>query len=42
MVYDDTFSITVNGQHRRVLKGLTIADLARLIDKAGNGGGPTS
>lgn len=28
MVYDDTFSITVNGQHRRVAKGLTIADLA--------------
>lgn len=28
MVYDDTFSITVNGQHRRVTKGLTIADLA--------------
>ncbi len=28
MVYDDTLSITVNGQHRRVTKGLTIADLA--------------
>jgi thiazole synthase len=28
MVYDDTFSITVNGQHRRVVKGITIADLA--------------
>ena len=28
MVYDDTASITVNGQHRRVRKGLTIADLA--------------
>ena len=28
MVYDDTFSITVNGQHRRVTKGITIADLA--------------
>ncbi len=28
MVYDDTFSITVNGQHRRVAKGITIADLA--------------
>ncbi len=28
MVYDDTFSITVNGQHRRVTKGMTIADLA--------------
>ena len=28
MVYDDTVSIRVNGQHRRVLKGLTVADLA--------------
>ena len=28
MVYDDTFSITVNGQHRRVPKGWTIGDLA--------------
>ena len=28
MVYDDTFSISVNGQHRRVRKGITIADLA--------------
>ncbi|HEX8534230.1 MAG TPA: thiazole synthase, partial [Allosphingosinicella sp.] len=28
MVYDDTFSITVNGEHRRIAKGLTIADLA--------------
>ena len=28
MVYDDTFSITVNGEHRRVAKGLTVADLA--------------
>ncbi len=28
MVYDDTFSISVNGQHRRVPKGWTIADLA--------------
>ena len=28
MVYDDTFSITVNGQHRRIVKGMTIADLA--------------
>jgi thiazole synthase len=28
MVYDDTASITVNGQHRRVRKGLTIAELA--------------
>ena len=28
MVYDDTASITVNGQHRRVLKGITVADLA--------------
>ena len=28
VVYDDTASITVNGQHRRVLKGITVADLA--------------
>jgi thiazole synthase len=28
MVYDDTFSISVNGQHRRVPKGMTIAELA--------------
>lgn len=28
MVYDDTFSIRVNGQHRRVPKGTTIALLA--------------
>jgi thiamine biosynthesis protein ThiS len=28
MVYDDTYSISVNGQHRRVPKGSTIADLA--------------
>jgi thiazole synthase len=28
MVYDGTNSITVNGEHRRVAKGLTIADLA--------------
>ena len=28
MVYDDTNSISVNGEHRRVAKGLTIADLA--------------
>ena len=28
MVYDDTLSISVNGEHRRILKGLTIADLA--------------
>ena len=28
MVYDDTFSITVNGEHRRVLKGMTVAELA--------------
>jgi len=28
MVYDDTLSISVNGGHRRVLKGSTIADLA--------------
>jgi thiazole synthase len=28
MVHDDTLSIRVNGQHRRVPKGITIADLA--------------
>jgi thiazole synthase len=28
VVYDDTFSITVNGEHRRVPKGLTVAALA--------------
>jgi thiazole synthase len=28
MVYDGTNSITVNGEHRRVAQGLTIADLA--------------
>jgi thiazole synthase len=28
MVYDDTFSITVNGHHRRVPKGMTVAELA--------------
>jgi thiamine biosynthesis protein ThiS len=28
MVYDDTLSISVNGQHRRVHKGMTIAELA--------------
>ncbi len=28
MVYDHTFSITVNGQHKRVPKGMTIAELA--------------
>jgi thiamine biosynthesis protein ThiS len=28
MVYDDTLSITVNGEHRRVTKGVTVADLA--------------
>jgi thiamine biosynthesis protein ThiS len=28
MVYDDTLSISVNGQHRRVTKGMSIADLA--------------
>jgi thiazole synthase len=28
MVYDDTFSISVNGEHRRVAKGMSIADLA--------------
>lgn len=28
MVYDNTASIRVNGEHRRVRKGMTIADLA--------------
>ena len=28
MVYDGTLSITVNGGHRRVAQGMTIADLA--------------
>jgi len=28
MVYDDTLSISVNGEHRRVIKGMTIAELA--------------
>jgi thiazole synthase len=28
VVYDDTASITVNGEHRRVAKGISIADLA--------------
>lgn len=28
MVHDDTLSIRVNGQHRRVPRGITIADLA--------------
>ena len=28
MVYDQTFSISVNGQHRRVRKGMTVAELA--------------
>ena len=28
MVYDDTYSISVNGQHRRVPKGMTVAELA--------------
>jgi thiazole synthase len=28
VVYDDTFSITVNGQHRRVPKGISVAELA--------------
>ena len=28
MVYDDTFSISVNGQHRRVPKGKTLGELA--------------
>ena len=28
MVYDGTNSISVNGEHRRVAKGMTIAELA--------------
>jgi thiazole synthase len=28
MVQDDTFSITVNGEHRRVPRGISVADLA--------------
>jgi thiazole synthase len=28
VVYDDTYSIRVNGQHRRVPKGMTVAELA--------------
>ena len=28
MVQDDTLSIRVNGEHRRVLKGMSVADLA--------------
>ena len=28
MVYDDTYSITVNCEHRRVTKGISVADLA--------------
>jgi thiazole synthase len=28
MVYDGTFSITVNGQHKRVTAGISLADLA--------------
>jgi thiazole synthase len=28
VVYDDTFSIRVNGQHRRVPKGISVAELA--------------
>ena len=28
MVYDDTFSIRVNGEHRRVPKGMTLGELA--------------
>ena len=28
MVQDSTHSITVNGEHRRVARGMTIADLA--------------
>ena len=28
MVYDDTASIRVNGLHRRVPKGMTVAELA--------------
>ena len=28
MVYDGTLAITVNGEHRRVPKGMTLAELA--------------
>jgi len=28
VVYDDTFSIRVNGQHRRVPKGISVSELA--------------
>ena len=28
MVYDGTLAITVNGQHRRVRAGMTVAELA--------------
>ncbi len=28
MVYDDTLSISVNGEHRRVPGGMTVAELA--------------
>ena len=28
MVYDNTVSIRVNGEHRRVRKGMTLSDLA--------------
>ena len=28
MADDDTFSISVNGQHRRVPRGITVAELA--------------
>lgn len=28
MIYDNTVSIRVNGEHRRVRKGMTIVDLA--------------
>lgn len=28
MIYDNTVSIRVNGEHRRVRKGMSIADLA--------------
>jgi thiamine biosynthesis protein ThiS len=28
VVYDDTFSIRVNGEHRRVPKGMSVAELA--------------
>ena len=28
MVYDGTASVTINGEHRRVRKGMTVAELA--------------